>query len=105
MTGIASVVNPGLDRNWCGHHFSQSNWYASGRLAWNPELPADQIAEEWIRLTFTNDASAVKTLRAGADIALVVRTEAGGARAFDHMLEAARKKRLPRSESGDGTTK
>ncbi len=62
MTGIASVVNPGLDRNWCGHHFSQSNWYASGRLAWNPELSADQIAEEWIRLTFTNDASAVKTL-------------------------------------------
>ena len=36
VTGIASVVNPGLDRNWCGHHFSQSNWYASGRLAWNP---------------------------------------------------------------------
>ena len=50
MTGIASVVNPGLDRNWCGHHFSQSNWYASGRLAWNPELSADQIAEEWIAL-------------------------------------------------------
>ena len=48
VTGMASVVNPGLDRNWCGHHFSQSNWYASGRLAWNPELTADQIAEEWI---------------------------------------------------------
>ena len=38
VTGMVSVVNPGLDRNWCGHHFSQSNWYASGRLAWNPEL-------------------------------------------------------------------
>jgi alpha-glucuronidase len=63
VTGMASVVNPGLDRNWCGHHFSQSNWYASGRLAWNPELSAEQIAEEWIRLTFTNDASAVKTMR------------------------------------------
>ena len=36
----SSVANPGLDRNWCGHHFSQSNWYASGRLAWNPELSA-----------------------------------------------------------------
>ena len=40
VTGIASVLNPGLDRNWCGHHFSQANWYASGRLAWNPELSA-----------------------------------------------------------------
>ena len=40
VTGMVSVLNPGLDRNWCGHHFSQSNWYASGRLAWNPELSA-----------------------------------------------------------------
>jgi alpha-glucuronidase len=55
MTGIASVVNPGLDRNWCGHHFSQSNWYASGRLAWDPALSAAQIADEWTRMTFTND--------------------------------------------------
>jgi alpha-glucuronidase len=63
VTGLASVVNPGLDRNWCGHHFSQSNWYASGRLAWTPELSAEQIAEEWIRMTFTNGPNAVKTLR------------------------------------------
>ena len=59
MTGIVSVANPGLDTNWCGHHFSQSNWYASGRLAWNHELPAAQIAEEWTRMTFTNDAKTV----------------------------------------------
>jgi alpha-glucuronidase len=63
VTGIASVVNPGLDRNWCGHHFSQSNWYASGRLAWNPELSAEQIADEWTRMTFTNDAPTVATIR------------------------------------------
>ena len=63
VTGMASVVNPGLDPNWCGHHFSQSNWYASGRLAWNPELPAKQIADEWIRMTFTNDAQTVATIR------------------------------------------
>jgi alpha-glucuronidase len=63
LTGVASVVNPGLDRNWCGHHFSQSNWYASGRLSWNPELPAEQIADEWTRMTFTNDAKAVATIR------------------------------------------
>ena len=51
VTGVASVVNPGLDRNWCGHHFSQSNWYASGRLAWNPNLTARQIAEEWTHMS------------------------------------------------------
>jgi alpha-glucuronidase len=63
VTGIASVLNPGLDRNWCGHHFSQANWYASGRLAWNPELPALQIADEWTRMTFSNDAKTVETIR------------------------------------------
>lgn len=63
LTGVASVVNPGLDRNWCGHHFSQSNWYASGRLSWNPGLSAEQIADEWTRMTFTNDSTVVATLR------------------------------------------
>jgi alpha-glucuronidase len=63
VTGIASVLNPGLDRNWCGHHFSQSNWYATGRLSWNPELPAEQIADEWARMTFTNDAETLNTIR------------------------------------------
>ena len=63
VTGIVSVANPGLDANWCGHHFSQSNWYASGRLAWNHELPAAQIADEWTRMTFTNDAKTVATIR------------------------------------------
>lgn len=63
VTGLAAVVNPGEDTNWCGHHFSQSNWYAAGRLAWNPELPAERIADEWIRMTFTNDAKAVQTIR------------------------------------------
>lgn len=55
ITGMVSVTNPGLDTNWCGHHFSQSNWYAFGRLAWNPELSAEAIAGEWTRMTFTND--------------------------------------------------
>ena len=63
VTGIASVLNPGLDRNWCGHHCSQSNWYATGRLAWNPELPAHQIADEWTRMTFSNDPKTVETIR------------------------------------------
>jgi alpha-glucuronidase len=62
MTGFVSVVNPGQDRNWCGHHFSQSNWYASGRLAWNPELTARQIADEWARMTFTNEPKTLATI-------------------------------------------
>jgi alpha-glucuronidase len=64
VTGIVSVLNPGLDRNWCGHHFSQANWYASGRLAWNPELGAKQVAEEWTRMTFSNEPKTVDAINA-----------------------------------------
>lgn len=53
LKGIAGVANIGLDRNWCGHHFSQANWYAFGRLAWNPYLSSRQIAEEWLKQTFS----------------------------------------------------
>ena len=63
LTGMVSVTNPGLDTNWCGHHFSQSNWYAFGRLAWNPELSAEKIADEWPRMTFTNDDKTVAVIR------------------------------------------
>jgi alpha-glucuronidase len=63
VTGIASVTNPGLNANWCGHHFSQANWYAAGRLAWDHTRGAAEIAEEWTRMTFTNDAQAVRTIR------------------------------------------
>jgi alpha-glucuronidase len=51
-TAIAGVANIGLDTNWCGYHFAQANWYAFGRLAWNNTLKSEQIADEWIRLTF-----------------------------------------------------
>ena len=63
LTGMVSVTNPGTDANWCGHHFSQSNWYAFGRLAWNPELSAKQIADEWTRMTFGNEVKTVATIR------------------------------------------
>ena len=53
LVGIAGVANIGLDKNWCGHHFSQANWYAFGRLAWNPTLSSRQIAEEWLEQTFS----------------------------------------------------
>ena len=52
LIGIAGVANIGLDTNWCGHHFSQANWYAFGRLAWNPNLTSEAIAEEWLKATF-----------------------------------------------------
>jgi alpha-glucuronidase len=51
-TAIAGVTNVGLDVNWCGHIFAQANWYAFGRLAWNDKLTSEQIADEWIKLTF-----------------------------------------------------
>lgn len=63
VTGFVAVTNPGLDTNWCGHHFSQSNWYAAGRLAWYPELTAAAIADEWARMTFSNDPKTVETIR------------------------------------------
>jgi alpha-glucuronidase len=59
-TGMAGVSNIGSDRNWSGSIFDQANWYAFGRLAWNPELSARDIAEEWARMTFTNDPAFVK---------------------------------------------
>lgn len=66
LKGIAGVANTGDDTNWCGHPFSQSNWYAFGRLAWNPNLSAEEIADEWLRQTFhTAEAqflSPVKTI-------------------------------------------
>ena len=57
LTGIAGVSNIGLDTNWCGHHFAQANWYAFGRLAWNPSLSSKGIAEEWLDATFGEQAN------------------------------------------------
>jgi len=62
LTGIAGVANTGSDRNWTGQDLTQSNWYAFGRLAWNPDLSSKQIADEWIRMTLTHEAKAVATL-------------------------------------------
>lgn len=53
--GIAGVANTGSDRNWTGGHFDQANWYAFGRLAWNPGLSPEQIAREWAAQSFSRD--------------------------------------------------
>jgi len=62
ITGMAGVANTGTDRNWTGHHFLQANWYAFGRLAWNPDLSSRQIAAEWIAMTLTRDANAAQAI-------------------------------------------
>ena len=64
QTGIAGVANVGTDSNWCGSIFNQANWYAYGRLAWDPSLSAAAIADEWIRMTFSNDAAVVAPVKA-----------------------------------------
>ncbi len=62
-TAIAAVANIGLDTNWTGHHFAQANWYAFGRLAWNNNLSSVQIADEWIRMTFTGVQEFVEPIK------------------------------------------
>ena len=57
LTGMAGVANTGSDRNWTGHDLSQANWYAFGRLAWNPNVSAKQIANEWTTMTLTREAN------------------------------------------------
>lgn len=61
-SGIAGVANIGNDRNWTGHIFGQANWFAFGRLAWNHELTSKEIADDWIRMTFTNESDAVNKI-------------------------------------------
>jgi alpha-glucuronidase len=77
LTGVAGVANIGADRNWSGSHFDQANWYAFGRMAWNPDLGAEAIAQEWARMTFSNDP---------AFVALVVKLMMGSRQAVvDYM--------------------
>lgn len=62
LRAAAGVANIGDDTNWCGHDFAQSNWYAFGRLAWNPELSSEDIAREWLAQTFTTDEKFVSPM-------------------------------------------
>jgi alpha-glucuronidase len=57
LSGMAGVANIGNDINWCGHPFAQANWYALGRLAWDYSISSEQIADEWLRMTYTNYAN------------------------------------------------
>ncbi|HEX3437085.1 MAG TPA: alpha-glucuronidase family glycosyl hydrolase, partial [Pseudacidobacterium sp.] len=62
LGGMVAVSNVGLDANWLGHPLAMANLYGFARLAWDPDLSAQQIAEEWTRLTFGNDPLVVKTI-------------------------------------------
>jgi len=61
-TAIAGVSNVGIDRNWTGSHFNQANWFAFGRLAWDPTQLSAQLAEDWVRMTWTNEPAAVRAI-------------------------------------------
>ena len=63
INAIAGVTNIGDSINWCGHHFAQSNWYAYGRMAWNPELSSEQIADEWIKQTFSSEKKFIEPVK------------------------------------------
>jgi alpha-glucuronidase len=63
VDAIAGVANTGSDRNWCGHDFAQANWYAFGRLAWDPTLTPDAIADEWIRMTWAQSSGVALAAR------------------------------------------
>jgi alpha-glucuronidase len=63
LTAMAGVAGIGSDTNWMGSHFNQANWYAFGRLAWDPDLKAEEIADEWIRQTFSNDSAVLTPVK------------------------------------------
>jgi alpha-glucuronidase len=63
ISGMAGVSNIGNDLNWTGHPFAQANWYGFGRLAWDPNLSADSIADEWLRLTYSSDPGFITLLK------------------------------------------
>ena len=63
LTGMAGVANIGNERNWTGHPFGQANWYGFGRLAWDPYLDAETIAEDWLKLSFSNDPGFVGPMK------------------------------------------
>jgi alpha-glucuronidase len=62
-TGMAAVINPGTDRNWTGHPFVQSSWYAFGRMAWDHNISAESAAEEWLSMTFSNDKTFIDPVK------------------------------------------
>lgn len=89
MSGIAGVPNIGSDMNWTGHLFGQANWFSFGLLAWNAGRTSEQIAEDWIKMTFNHDADFVNKLR---DMMILSRETAvnfRGALGLNHIMNFA----------------
>jgi alpha-glucuronidase len=63
LTSMIGVANTGSDRNWTGHPMAQANWYTLGRMAWNPEITSEKIADEWVKMTFQADAKSTSTIK------------------------------------------
>ncbi|MDR1783689.1 MAG: alpha-glucuronidase [Dysgonamonadaceae bacterium] len=63
VTAIAGVANTGTDANWTGHILGQADWYCFGRLAWNPELSPANIADEWLKMTFTSNPAFIEPVK------------------------------------------
>src|SRR5690606_30054250 len=63
LTAMAGVANIGMDRNWTGHIFGQANWYVFGRLAWDHDLSAADIADEWVNMTLTHNKNAIAQIK------------------------------------------
>lgn len=63
LTGIAGVANIGSDLKWTGHPFAQANWYGFGRLAWNPDVSSETIADEWLRATYSNNQDFIEPVK------------------------------------------
>ncbi len=63
LTSMIGVANTGSDRNWTGHPMAQANWYTLGRMAWNPEITSEKIADEWVKMTFQTDKKSTETIK------------------------------------------
>ncbi|MBK9508911.1 MAG: alpha-glucuronidase [Cytophagaceae bacterium] len=63
ITSMVGVANTGSDRNWTGHPMAQANWYTMGRMAWNPEITSEKIADEWVKMTFRSDAKSTSAIK------------------------------------------
>lgn len=89
LTAMAGVSNIGSDKNWTGHPFGQANWYCFGRFAWDPYLGSGEIADEWLRMTFSNDNEFVerikKVMLASREIAVNYMTPIG----LHHIMYAS----------------
>jgi alpha-glucuronidase len=89
MSGIAAVPNIGSDINWTGHLFGQANWFAYGLLAWNPQRTAEEIADDWIKMTFNHDKDFINAIREMMILSRETAVKIRGALGLNHIMNFA----------------